>query len=1275
MAEADIDKLSIEISSDASKAASDLDALCASLDKVGDTIGATCAKLSAVVPSFKEISAATKSIDLSSLAALSSVKVSITEKQAASFKELTSALNGISGDTATKLSSLNGLSELTKVNIPSTVPKRLREIQEATSGIDASDAAKIESLVNAITPLAKLDGVKIPKTVITRLSELPQVIKTYEGLNISGLVTQLDALTPRLTELALAAEKLKDGYKGMPSSLSSVARATRTVVSANKTLNSTTTSTIRNLSLENTLFGKIRSIANSISSRISKLANVFRKFSNIISGANKTTDRFGTLLNAGTLQLAFSAIYSGLGKCTNKLNEYIESMNLAQTVMGSTQFENMAGTLNGISFEGNYDISTGTGTGFWAAAQELMGVDSGEAIKYQAVFEDIITGMGVARSSAEKMSKQLTQLGYDISSFNNISVEEAMQKIQSGVSGELEPMRRIGYDLSVARLQQDAYTMGVDQSVSSMTQAEKVQLRYYEMITQITEAHSDLARTLNSPANQMRILDAQVTVLTRNIGTLLLPVLNAVIPVLTAIVKLTQQAVAQIAALLGIDLSDYFADLSTVDYSSMSDGSDDATDALDDVSSAAADAAEAVEEYKNTVMGFDELNKLNAPTETGGSSGSGGSTPDTNTGVSGLDLSDLGYDFFEGLADSRVNEMVNKISDLISSAFESNGLRGVGEAFGRQLQLALWSIDWTAIQEGAYNFGNNVADLLSGFFGTWKLGNSIGFAVGQAVNTGLNLGLGFIQNFDFEAFGTFIGEGFNRLMLTVDWQGIATLFYTYVNGVFTTIQNVVDNIEWVSIGGQLGSMVYDMFSNIDWVGAATAVGDGINGVVSALNTFLAMIDFGKLGSQFAEGVNTLFKTVNWEDVGLLVANGINGVAEWVGEFLSTFDVWSFVESVNELIHSVLENTDWAQVGYDIGMFLGDAAIVLSQTLFDPQTWLDVATAIVEGLGGAITGLWDSGGLLDFVLLIFPVGKIGKFFSEGAGTLGKLLKGDFSGIFTDITKVGEEAGTQVSKFADDAVVNIKGFFEGTPEWFSGKVESIKGFFKDGFDTIKTKGGEAWDGIKGFFEGSGSWFSEHVGEPMKNVFTSPSGVRDVIGDAAGKAWSRITEAFGNVRGWFDSNVAQPISNIFRNIANTVIRALNGMINGLNRLHIDLPDAVASITGWSSIGFSIPNIPYYAKGGFPEDGQVFVANEAGAEMVGSMDGKTAVANNQQITDGIRAAVVQGIIQVLPGILSSTVSNNNGGDVVLTMDGKEIARAVNRANDTFARRGLVRA
>ena len=413
----------------------------------------------------------------------------------------------------------------------------------------------------------------------------------------------------------------------------------------------------------------------------SALNNIAKNVKKVGDSAAKASDdckSFGSVLKSGAFMTVLSKVGEVAGKALGSVNEYIESMNLAQTVMGEEQFTKMAGKLDGITFKSDYNIETGEGNGFWTTAQDMMGIDAAEAIKYQAVFESLMTGMGTTREQAELMSQQLTQLGYDLSSFFNISVEESMLKIQSGISGELEPLRRVGYDLSVARLQQDAYNMSIDENVSAMTQAEKVQLRYYEIMNQQTQVHGDLARTLNSPANQMRILSAQVQTLARNFGAILLPVLNAVVPVLTAIAKKLQQAIIAIASFFHYDISKNFVDdlENKVDYSSITG----ASDAIDDAAKSTQKASAAAKEWRKQLMGFDEINNISPQSD--GSSG-GGSGAGTGAGGGIPDLSGIGaYDFFEGMAVSNVNDVMQAF-DKLGAVLDNFGFLRFAQKFSK----------------------------------------------------------------------------------------------------------------------------------------------------------------------------------------------------------------------------------------------------------------------------------------------------------------------------------------------------------------------------------------------------------------------------------------------------------------------------------------------------------------------------------------------------------------------------------------------------------------
>ena len=324
------------------------------------------------------------------------------------------------------------------------------------------------------------------------------------------------------------------------------------------------------------------------------LAKKMKKLQNVNIGLNTTVrstgKSFGNLATKGLVAaLSLQKIGKTISNLIDESNNYVENMNLFSVAMGDYAKSAM-------------DYAN--------VASEVMGIDPSAWIRNQGVFMTLATGFGVAGDRASVMSQQLTQLGYDLSSFFNISVEDAMQKLQSGLSGELEPLRRLGYDLSQAKLEATALSLGIDKSVSSMTQAEKSQLRYYAIMTQVTTAQGDMARTLDAPANQLRIFSAQVTQAGRALGNIFIPLLNKVLPYAIALLKVVRVLADAIAGLVGFE----FAEVSDA-VGSMSDGAGTVAGALDDANGSA-------KKLKKTLLGIDELNVM--PDTSGSGSGEDG---------------------------------------------------------------------------------------------------------------------------------------------------------------------------------------------------------------------------------------------------------------------------------------------------------------------------------------------------------------------------------------------------------------------------------------------------------------------------------------------------------------------------------------------------------------------------------------------------------------------------------------------------------------------------
>lgn len=447
-----------------------------------------------------------------------------------------------------------------------------------------------------------------------------------------------------------------------------------------------------------------------------------------VSETNLLGGAFSNLLNKAKSLISIVAISQTLGKAIAKYSEYVEDINLFSVAMGDFADK---------------------GAELADRMQGLLGVDSGQAMKNMALFQNLTTSFGVAGDRAYILSSNLTQLGYDLASFHNLSIEESFQKLQAAISGELEPIRRLGVDISNARLQQELYNLGINKKINSLSQADKAQLRYIAIMKQTTNAQMDMGRTLNTPANQMRILKSQVEQLAKAIGAVLIPVVNAILPPMIAVVKVVQTVISAIARLFGAQVK--WADFKN-EATAATGG---ASAGLDDVANSATNAAK---KTKNLIGGFDELNV--AQKKSGTSGGTGGSV------LGGIDLS--GYDMFGQLAESKVTEWVDRIKTAAQAVLPF--IAGVGAAFLAWKIPELLPTVLGSIKDGAAKILELFGALNGAAGGAFELAPvaafaiAIGAIVGQFTNLMINS----------EAFREGLSRAFETLKEAASnfWEGL-----------------------------------------------------------------------------------------------------------------------------------------------------------------------------------------------------------------------------------------------------------------------------------------------------------------------------------------------------------------------------------------------------------------------------------------------------------------------------------------------------------------------
>lgn len=522
-----------------------------------------------------------------------------------------------------------------------------------------------------------------------------------------------------LNALAASLEKIKAATKG-GTGLAAVANQLTKINTALTGLDSSKVAGVK------TALGSLEGVKATATATNVKLAE-----SNI-----KVNKSFSAIKTAGVLYM-FRRAANLIGNWIKESNDYVENLNLFTVAMGeyADSAQEYAEKVNA-----------------------LMGIDPSDWMRTQGVFQTLATGFGIASDKAAVMSQNLTQLSYDLASFYNLSVEDAAQKVQSAFSGELEPVRRLGFDLSQARLEAIAAANGIDKAVSSMTQAEKSQLRYYALMTQVTQVHGDMARTLESPANQLRVFQAAVTQAGRALGNVFIPMLNAILPVATAVLGVVKDLANSLAAVFGFKLT-------TVDYSGIENGNGAISDSLDEVADSAGGAKKALDNY---ALSIDELNVI-SPNKGGG----GGGASAFENALSEMDIPT--YNFLGALEEkaSQLKDVLKEVLETLLLIGGAVGLFSLATALSQAQGLAallgklalstivvalefmiaansikeyitekdLWDLIQAAISVGA---GSAILYKMWG-----PAGAAIGFAVGVvATITGISMAIGEGAKFD-----------------------------------------------------------------------------------------------------------------------------------------------------------------------------------------------------------------------------------------------------------------------------------------------------------------------------------------------------------------------------------------------------------------------------------------------------------------------------------------------------------------------------------------------
>lgn len=1013
--------------------------------------------------------------------------ISAVSRAGSAISKLRTALDGI--DTSGIANKLKGVSDAVNqlnispnAKISSSLPKNITALNAAVANIQPE---KIVQLGSALQAVANSSGAKISATLPKNITALNTALAGLDAGGIAKLSGLADGLRP-LGELERA--KLTS-FTNQLSKLPAVIQELDKVDLDKFTQQMKDfAEAIKPLADE---MNKVAAGFSAFPTRIQRLITSTEQYNGTVRRATTSTNAWNSAIKAISFVTIYRAAAKLLSAAIAKSSQYTEDLNLFTVSMGKYAEEAY-----------NYAQKV----------SEIVGIDPAEWMRNQGVFNTIITGFGVAGDKAAYMSKNLTQLGYDIASFYNLDFESAMQKVQSGIAGELEPLRRLGYDLSVARLEQERLNLGIDKSVSSMTQAEKSQLRYYAMMTQVTQVQGDMARTLEQPANMLRVLKAQFEQCARAIGNLFIPILVKVLPFAIAVANALREIIAAIAGLFGVTLQ-------APDWGDSFGGATAGSGAIADNMDSAAGSAKELKKY---LAGFDELNVLPDQNQGGGSGGSAGGGGDL-----GIELP--GYDFLENAVGNKIDEWKKKLEPLVN--FVKDNLKEILELVATiGAALLAWRL---------------ATELMTGISALKALSQN-GLSIPLTITAGAIL----------------TATGFK-----IEFSGIKDAIEKKLNGF---------NFSEIILGGLVGT-----------------AGTGLLG--KGIGQFIA--------KAFSESTVAKAITAGGGTISTgLIGTAIGGIVAGIPMFVT--GIYDAVTNGLNILNGLLIPAGSTLAGAGIGAIIG--------SLVGP-----IGTGI-----GAIIGL-VVGGLTDLGILIYQKwDEISAFFAPVAEwfdvNVVQPISGFFSGLWTDIVDTFSPAVT----------------------WFSDLWKSVSQTFEDVFYDIGILVSGTWETIKIVWGIASDWFEMHIIQPLFNLFSS---LWSGITGWASNTWASICNwalaAYTYINTYFISPMRYAVSTVFNGLVGAVKSALNGVISALNSalswMFGGINGILSSLRNFSIAGYSpfaglreisVPKIPMLANGGYVDQGQLFIAREAGAEMVGSIGRRTAVANNDQIVEGITNGVREG-------------------------------------------------
>mgnify|MGYP003363906461 FL=1 len=1024
-------------------------------------------------------------------------------------------------------------------------------------------------LGNLISGITRLGGTKATQASANLKPIKDQLLKFVSGLNGIG---KLSFDTTSLAELVSSITKLGGKAAG---------NAIPNIQNLGAALNQLMTTLAKAPVVSQNLIQMTTALANlaGAGSKVGSATSAMNQGFNLFSGSSKKvkTSSKGIASAIGRVYATYWMLFRAMGMF-RKAMDISSDLTEVQNVVDVT-FGNMKKTME--------DFAKVSLSQYGMSALTAKDIAS----RYQAMG----VAMGFSQKKMSGMSIELTKLAADMASFYNVEQKDVAKSLEAVFTGQTMPLRKYGIDLTQATLKQWALNNGLNANIKSMSAAEKMWLRYQYVMANSQQVMGDFARTSDSWHNQLVLLSGAFQSLGSIVGGSLInafkPFVRALNSVMLKVIQFAEVVSNALGAIFGWKYES---------GGGISDDFSDAADSADDLAGSTGDAAKNTKKMADNLQSFDKLNVISSSNASGGSGGGGGGAS------GGAGTAGSGGQWVE------TDSLWEKYTSSIDSLYK------LGEYIGDVLTKTLKGIDWDKIYRGADQFGIGLANFLNGLISP-ELFEAVGETIAGALNTALHFLDSFGETFEWTEFGNSIAAGINGFFNTFDFLLLADTLNTWVDGLEAALVAAVKNISWQKIFDSAGVLLDKL--ELDTIAVMiggfflTRKSEARKKIIGTLSDALIGLPISLFNLKF------ILASCAGFDIGNAPITVIgNAIIDAVDNFILEHFGESVGNAIGESLLLLVSAGVGAAWGGPIGAAIGAAIGVALDTFIVKGEWV---TKFWKKLGETLFN-WDQASVMwDYTKQVLERAfNADNFVEFGAN----IVLGIISGISTGITWLLEPIA-DLFNFIVTGICNIFGIHSPAKNMEPYGQNILRGII-EGF---KSSFGEWTESLSEWYNSYiAPWFTQQRWVELYS--TMKTSMKSVWDETVGQ-WSQDINSWwtSNVTPWFTaekwktamSGVKTGFEDAFNAAFDAVKQIWNRFATWLNsKLDFDIePINIAGVEVFGGAKINLGHIPTFSTGGFPEDG-LFMANHN--ELVGRFsNGQTAVANNEQITQGIAIGV----------------------------------------------------